>query len=210
MAREVVLELNANKAFLRQAVYRRGLGEEFVSRYKDTPEFKAAEPRVVAYDIMALARRPLLVEHSGAPPKTRARAASYARWWYAHARLGKRMLPTTPPPGPAGPCGRDGSENTCRLCGKGKTKGNTSGDLLCCSVGWADGDGCPSAWHTTCLGLSGVPSGDWACPCCAYAPRNPCMPRWPAVVRAKKSAPSAPAHNFLAESADDSDKSEDE
>lgn len=33
------------------------------------------------------------------------------------------------------------------------------GELLCC-------DGCPAAYHPTCLGLTIVPDGSWFCPSC--------------------------------------------
>lgn len=40
----------------------------------------------------------------------------------------------------------------CLLCSEG-------GELLCC-------DGCSAAYHTTCVGLVGVPEADWFCALC--------------------------------------------
>lgn len=49
----------------------------------------------------------------------------------------------------------DGNGDECRICGM-------DGTLLCC-------DGCPSAYHTRCIGVSKmyVPEGSWYCPECA-------------------------------------------
>ncbi|PSR86517.1 DDT domain-containing protein [Actinidia chinensis var. chinensis] len=48
----------------------------------------------------------------------------------------------------------DGNSDECRLCGM-------DGTLLCC-------DGCPSAYHSRCIGLSKlfIPEGEWHCPEC--------------------------------------------
>lgn len=51
----------------------------------------------------------------------------------------------------------DGNGDECRLCGM-------DGTLLCC-------DGCPSAYHSRCIGVSKVfiPEGTWYCPECAIS-----------------------------------------
>ncbi|PSR89894.1 DDT domain-containing protein [Actinidia chinensis var. chinensis] len=48
----------------------------------------------------------------------------------------------------------DGNSDECRLCGM-------DGTLLCC-------DGCPSAYHSRCIGLNKlfIPEGEWHCPEC--------------------------------------------
>ncbi|TVU37089.1 hypothetical protein EJB05_10380 [Eragrostis curvula] len=43
-------------------------------------------------------------------------------------------------------------DSVCSICHDG-------GDLLLC-------DNCPSTFHHDCLGMHGVPEGDWFCPCC--------------------------------------------
>lgn len=50
--------------------------------------------------------------------------------------------------------GGDGNGDECRICGM-------DGTLLCC-------DGCPSAYHTRCIGVSkmSIPEGSWYCPEC--------------------------------------------
>lgn len=48
---------------------------------------------------------------------------------------------------------QDGNGYECRLCGM-------DGTLLCC-------DGCPSVYHSRCIGVSNrLPDGDWYCPEC--------------------------------------------
>lgn len=200
MVRQEVEKMNKNPALFRSFVHRRGLGSEFHARWRDTAEYKEALPQVEPYDIVKVAFRPNLVQHSAEPPKTRHRAASYAKWWLANARCDKRMVPKTPPPGPAGPRGADGWENTCRLCGTGCTE-RRPWPLLCCEV-----DGCNSAWHAKCLGLPGVPPGRWECPCCELAPGKKCHPRWPTVTRvSKKSAKPPKPGQFLTDTDEDSD-----
>ncbi|KAL6195903.1 hypothetical protein ACLB2K_031520 [Fragaria x ananassa] len=51
--------------------------------------------------------------------------------------------------------GLDRNSDECRLCGM-------DGTLLCC-------DGCPSAYHTRCIGVMklSIPEGSWYCPECA-------------------------------------------
>lgn len=55
--------------------------------------------------------------------------------------------------------GEDGYGDECRLCGM-------DGVLVCC-------DGCPSAYHSRCLGLNKMPSGSWHCPECKVDASNP-------------------------------------
>jgi transposase len=207
MAAEVVQEMNATKGLFRSFIHRRGLGGEFDKRWSETAAYKAALPRVQPYDVMALAFRPQLVEHSAEPPKSRALCASYCGWWLAHVALGASMVPSTPPPGPAGPCGGDGYENTCRTCGTGETKAHPAGTLLLC-----DADGCTAAWHTKCLGIKSVPPGRWECPCCVHTPGKACMPQWPAVAPRKGSKAAklaqAPQLNLLVEEGDDGEESD--
>ena len=51
----------------------------------------------------------------------------------------------------------DGNSDECRICGM-------DGMLICC-------DGCPSAYHSRCIGLgkASLPDGSWFCPECAFA-----------------------------------------
>merc|ERR1712142_384351 len=49
------------------------------------------------------------------------------------------------------------SEDPCVICGSGD---NAQLLLLC------DGIACDKPYHTYCMGLSGVPEGDWFCPEC--------------------------------------------
>lgn len=53
-------------------------------------------------------------------------------------------------------CEVDRNSDECRLCGM-------DGTLICC-------DGCPSAYHTRCIGVmkSSVPEGSWYCPECIF------------------------------------------
>lgn len=53
----------------------------------------------------------------------------------------------------------DGYGDECRLCGM-------DGVLVCC-------DGCPSAYHSRCLGLNKMPNGSWHCPECKVNASNP-------------------------------------
>lgn len=55
----------------------------------------------------------------------------------------------------------DGNSDECRLCGM-------DGTLLCC-------DGCPSAYHSRCIGVSKahLPNGMWFCPECAINKMHP-------------------------------------
>ncbi|XVF46841.1 hypothetical protein PTKIN_Ptkin03bG0060100 [Pterospermum kingtungense] len=55
----------------------------------------------------------------------------------------------------------DGNSDECRLCGM-------DGTLLCC-------DGCPSAYHSRCIGVMKmyIPEGPWYCPECAIAKMVP-------------------------------------
>jgi len=46
----------------------------------------------------------------------------------------------------------DMNETICRKCG-------FPGDLILC-------DGCPAAFHLTCLGMFLIPDGDWFCSQC--------------------------------------------
>jgi len=186
MARQVVEKMNRTPSLFRSYIYRRGLGAEFHKRWSRTQVYMDAQPHVVLYDIVARSFQPQVVDHDDAPPATRARAAAYARWWYAHACLGPAMLPATRPPGPAGPCGSDDYENTCRMCGTAEPKKRPKGELLLC-----DADGCTAAWHTKCLALDSVPAGQWFCPCCTFAPGKPTMPRWPPQSKAKGNTSNA-------------------
>jgi len=191
------------RGLFRSCIYRRGLGEAFHARWSETSAYKEALPRVKTYDIVKKAFRRTLVERGPEPPKTRALCGGYARWWLAHVRV--NIVPTTPPPGPAGPCGSDGYENTCRVCGTGETKAHPVGTLLLC-----DAENCTAAWHTKCLGLRSVPSGNWECPCCAHAPRKKCMPQWPPVPKKGDKSGKKPAANYLAEDDSEGDTSGEE
>ncbi|KAK9068589.1 hypothetical protein SSX86_012704 [Deinandra increscens subsp. villosa] len=55
----------------------------------------------------------------------------------------------------------DGNGDECRLCGM-------DGTLICC-------DGCPSSYHSRCIGLvkSSIPEGEWYCPECAINRTGP-------------------------------------
>lgn len=55
----------------------------------------------------------------------------------------------------------DGNGDECRLCGM-------DGVLLCC-------DGCPSAYHPRCIGVSklSIPEGEWFCPECTISRIGP-------------------------------------
>jgi len=55
----------------------------------------------------------------------------------------------------------DGNGDECRLCGM-------DGVLLCC-------DGCPSAYHPRCIGVSklSIPEGEWFCPECTMSRLGP-------------------------------------
>lgn len=203
MLATVVEKLNKNKAYFRACVYRRGLGADAYRRWFHTDGYKAIKDNIKPYDIVKLSQRGTLVEPSLSPPLTRALCASYARWWYQNAVAG--MLPISPPPGPAGRVGTDGTEDTCRCCGKGKTKGNATGELLCCEA-----EGCTAAWHFSCLLMKVPPRGSerWECPGCALAPRRKCHPQWPTVAEEKKRRetgllPAEPEMNLLASDSDD-------
>jgi hypothetical protein len=205
MLTTVVVKLNKNKKYFRACVYRRGLGADAYRRWFHTPGYQAIKDNIKPYDIVKLSQRGTLVEPSLSPPLTRALSASYARWWYQNAVAG--MLPISPPPGPAGRVGTDGTEDTCRCCGKGKTKGNATGELLCCEA-----EGCTAAWHFSCLLMKVPPRGSerWECPGCALAPRRKCHPQWPTVAEEKKRrekglVPAEPEMNLLASDSEDED-----
>ncbi|XP_022752616.1 DDT domain-containing protein PTM-like isoform X2 [Durio zibethinus] len=57
----------------------------------------------------------------------------------------------------------DGNNDECRLCGM-------DGTLLCC-------DGCPSAYHSRCIGVMKmyIPEGPWYCPECAINKMGPAI-----------------------------------
>ncbi|KAM7274689.1 hypothetical protein ACFE04_016555 [Oxalis oulophora] len=57
--------------------------------------------------------------------------------------------------------GEDGNSDECRLCGM-------DGVLLCC-------DGCPSAYHSRCIGVvkMHIPDGPWFCPECTIQKMGP-------------------------------------
>ncbi|XVF05256.1 hypothetical protein REPUB_Repub05bG0155900 [Reevesia pubescens] len=57
----------------------------------------------------------------------------------------------------------DGNSDECRLCGM-------DGTLLCC-------DGCPSAYHSRCIGVVKmyIPEGPWYCPECAISKLGPAI-----------------------------------
>lgn len=59
----------------------------------------------------------------------------------------------------------DGNGDECRLCGM-------DGTLLCC-------DGCPSAYHLRCIGVSkmSIPDGAWYCPECTANKTGPTISR---------------------------------
>jgi hypothetical protein len=204
MIKVVVDDFNSNPALIRSCIYRRGLGEEFDRRWGATELYKSVEEKVKPYNLVKHSFRPQLIMREDKPAPTRARSASYARWWCGHC-VDPRMVPQTRPPGPAGPCGADGYENTCRMCGTGKTKKHPEGTLLLC-----DGEGCTAAWHTKCLGLPAVPAGTWFCPCCKHAPGRAVMPRWPPAPKAAKAAAKKPAPVALESDVEEADESEDE
>lgn len=56
---------------------------------------------------------------------------------------------------------QDGNSDECRLCGM-------DGTLICC-------DGCPSAYHSRCIGLNkaSLPEGQWFCPECVIKRMGP-------------------------------------
>jgi hypothetical protein len=201
----VVEEFNANQALVRSCIYRRGLGAEFDRRWSDTELYKGVEGNVKPYDLVKHSFKPQMVVRSDEPGKTRARCASYARWWTAHARLDKRMVPKSRAPGPAGRCGADGYENTCRMCGTGTTKKHAAGTLRLC-----DQENCTGAWHTKCLGLSAVPFGRWVCPSCTHAPGKETMPKWPKTTRSSKKTPEKATPVELESDVDEADDSEDD
>ena len=93
----------------------------------------------------------------------------------------------------------------CRACGTGETKAHPVGTLLLC-----DAENCTAAWHTKCLGLRSVPSGNWECPCCAHAPGKKCMPQWPPVPKRSAKSGKKPAANYLAEEESDGGSSGEE
>ncbi|XP_074285719.1 DDT domain-containing protein PTM-like [Silene latifolia] len=57
--------------------------------------------------------------------------------------------------------GEDGNRDECRLCGM-------EGMLICC-------DGCPSAYHSRCIGVNklSIPDGEWFCPECTIGRIGP-------------------------------------
>ncbi|KAK9665994.1 hypothetical protein RND81_14G151900 [Saponaria officinalis] len=57
--------------------------------------------------------------------------------------------------------GEDGNGDECRLCGM-------EGMLICC-------DGCPSAYHSRCIGVNklSIPDGEWFCPECTIGRIGP-------------------------------------
>ncbi|KAH9624079.1 hypothetical protein KSS87_004881 [Heliosperma pusillum] len=57
--------------------------------------------------------------------------------------------------------GEDGNRDECRLCGM-------EGMLICC-------DGCPSAYHSRCIGVNklSIPDGEWFCPECTISRIGP-------------------------------------
>ncbi|KAL9247390.1 hypothetical protein vseg_020826 [Gypsophila vaccaria] len=57
--------------------------------------------------------------------------------------------------------GEDGNVDECRLCGM-------EGMLICC-------DGCPSAYHSRCIGVNklSIPDGQWFCPECTISKISP-------------------------------------
>ncbi|KAK9690133.1 hypothetical protein RND81_09G107000 [Saponaria officinalis] len=57
--------------------------------------------------------------------------------------------------------GEDGNVDECRLCGM-------EGMLICC-------DGCPSAYHSRCIGVNklSIPEGEWFCPECTISRISP-------------------------------------
>lgn len=59
----------------------------------------------------------------------------------------------------------DGNGDECRLCGM-------DGTLLCC-------DGCPSAYHSRCIGVNKmfIPEGSWFCPECTINKIGPTITR---------------------------------
>lgn len=60
---------------------------------------------------------------------------------------------------------QDANSDECRLCGM-------DGTLLCC-------DGCPSAYHSRCIGVMKmfIPEGDWYCPECTINKIGPTITR---------------------------------
>lgn len=61
----------------------------------------------------------------------------------------------------AGNVDEDDNSDECRLCGM-------DGTLLCC-------DGCPSAYHSRCIGVVKIPEGRWYCPDCTFSKLGPIL-----------------------------------
>uniref|UniRef100_A0A5B6ZD09 DDT domain-containing protein PTM n=1 Tax=Davidia involucrata TaxID=16924 RepID=A0A5B6ZD09_DAVIN len=66
---------------------------------------------------------------------------------------------------------QDGNGDECRLCGM-------DGTLLCC-------DGCPSAYHSRCIGVSKIfiPEGAWYCPECTINKIGPTITKGTSLLR---------------------------